>query len=73
MKKKVKLPFEEVNNLIKWFYSGSFLTVSKLLWIALIIFVVLITGNFFYNISTNKTLEITERIRNFNVSIKWYF
>lgn len=70
MKKKVKLSLEEVNNLVKWFCSGSFLTVSKLLWIALTIFLVLITGNFFYNISTNKTLEITERIGNFNVSIK---
>ena len=70
MKKKVKFSLGEVNNLVKWFYSGSFLTVSKLLWIALTIFLVLTAGNFFYNISTNKTLEITERIRNFNVSIK---
>lgn len=70
MKKKVKFSLGEVNNLVKWFYSGSFLTVSKLLWIFLTIFLVLITGNFFYNISINKTLEITEKVRNFNVSIK---
>ena len=70
MKKKVKFSLGEVNNLVKWFYSGSFLTVSKLLWISLTIFLVLITCNFFYNILTNKTLEITEKVRNFNVSIK---